>query len=283
MSSLVEVGEGVWVRTSERFVTNTTVVRLAGASCLVVDPAVDPDDLAELVAALASVSLDVAAGWSTHPHWDHVLWSSGLGADVPRYATAVNARHCRDHRDKVMARLAEASAGHELDLCARLTAVDLDAAGLARFELGLGIGSGIGSGVGSGLTSSAGRCRVIEHSAHARGHGALFFPDLGLFVAGDMASDIEIPLLDSHRVDPVGDYLAALRQYQALIGSVTTFVPGHGAVGDGRELERRIAADRAYLSDLVSGRPSDDPRLATAWLATEHERHLALVRTRALR
>ncbi|MGO9560415.1 MAG: MBL fold metallo-hydrolase [Acidimicrobiales bacterium] len=267
MSGLVQVGKGAWVRTSERFVTNTTVIRLAGSGCLVVDPAVEPDDLAELVSDLGALSLEVVAGWSTHPHWDHVLWSSDLGAGVPRFATADNAQYCRDERERVIARLAEAAPGHELELCARLTAVDLDDEGFARFGRGA-----------SAPPDSDARCRLVEHTAHALGHGALFFPDLGLFVAGDMVSDIEIPLLDSSPADPIGDYLAALDQYEELARSVTTFVPGHGAIGDGPELARRIAADRAYVADLAGGRQSEDPRLETEWLAAEHERHLALAR-----
>ncbi|MGO9196912.1 MAG: MBL fold metallo-hydrolase [Acidimicrobiales bacterium] len=264
MSRLLEVGEGAWVRTSERYVTNTTVVRLEGSSCLVVDPAVDPGDLAELVMLLAGKSLEVVAGWSTHPHWDHVLWSAGLGRDVPRYATEVNARHCRHDRENVIARIAASSAGHDLELCGCLTEVALDYEGFALFAPGVPV--------------PAGRCRVIAHSAHAPGHGALFFETLGLLVAGDMVSDIEIPLFDCPPRDPVDHYLAALDLYEGLSSSVTTFVPGHGAAGDGAELRRRIAADRTYLADLVSGRASDDPRLATPWLAVEHERHLALVR-----
>ena len=42
-------------------------------------------DLAALADELADLGLRPAVAWSTHPHWDHVLWSAGLG-DAPRYA-----------------------------------------------------------------------------------------------------------------------------------------------------------------------------------------------------
>src|SRR5690242_11361874 len=46
--------------------------------CLVIDPRIRPADLAVLAAELAASRLKPAAGWSTHPHWDHVLWSREL-------------------------------------------------------------------------------------------------------------------------------------------------------------------------------------------------------------
>ena len=255
MNVPVEVAGGVWVGVSERFVTNTTVVRLDAEACLVVDPAVDPPDLADVVGWIASESLEVAAGWSTHPHWDHVLWCTGLGADAPRYSTHDNAELCKARRSELIAHLDGSSPGHELDLCGRLTGVEPAAFGAL----------------------SAHGCRVVEHSAHAPGHGALLFSDLGVFLAGDMVSDVEIPLLDSEAGDPLGDYLSALELYEELVGNVGVFVPGHGGHGDGAELGRRIEQDRAYLAGLAAGRPADDPRLATPWLALEHERHVKLV------
>ncbi|HET9092794.1 MAG TPA: hypothetical protein VFN50_10315, partial [Acidimicrobiales bacterium] len=65
--SLVEVLPSVLVRTSERYVTNTTVVRLGGDRCLLVDPAILPADLDVLADELEAASLEVVAGWSTHP------------------------------------------------------------------------------------------------------------------------------------------------------------------------------------------------------------------------
>ena len=77
-----EVAPGVYVATAEIYVTTTTVVAGADGGCLVIDPAVTPDDLATLAGWLSARGLRPAAGWSTHPHWDHVLWSGSLGGDV---------------------------------------------------------------------------------------------------------------------------------------------------------------------------------------------------------
>ena len=252
--SFVEVLPSVLVRTSERYVTNTTVVRLGGDRCLVVDPAILPADLDALADELEAASLEVVAGWSTHPHWDHVLWSSRLGALVTRHATPEAAAFCRERRAELLAQIDAAAPGHELELCCRLE-----------------------PGLPAELAES---CRVVAHRAHAPGHGSLFFPRRSLLVAGDMVSEIEIPLLDDDSTDPVGEYLGGLDLLEQLVPAVEVFVPGHGAIGDGAELGRRIAADRRYLSALLAGEEPDDRRLGTPWLAAEHERHLALVRGR---
>jgi glyoxylase-like metal-dependent hydrolase (beta-lactamase superfamily II) len=54
--------------------------------------------------------------------------------------------------------------------------------------------------------------RIVEHQAHAPGHAALLIEERGVLVAGDMLSDVLIPLLDlNDTADPIEDYLAALR------------------------------------------------------------------------
>jgi glyoxylase-like metal-dependent hydrolase (beta-lactamase superfamily II) len=86
MDRLTEIADGVLAGTSELYVTTTTVLAGRDGGCLVIDPAVTPSDLTDLTAGLAARGLRPAAGWSTHPHWDHVLWSRDLG-DVPRFAS----------------------------------------------------------------------------------------------------------------------------------------------------------------------------------------------------
>ena len=83
---LVELAPRVLVRTSDVYMTTTTVVA-AGSRCLLIDPALLPGELAALEEELAELGLAVEAAVSTHPHWDHVLWSAGLG-DAPRFASA---------------------------------------------------------------------------------------------------------------------------------------------------------------------------------------------------
>jgi hydroxyacylglutathione hydrolase len=248
-----EVARGVWVATARTYTTTTTIVAGAGGGCLLVDPAVSVADLAALAGWLAARGLRPAAGWSTHPHWDHLLWSAALGG-APRYATpravAVAAREEAGLTEGVT----DGAPGHDLTLFARVTAL-----------------------AGREIDWPGPRAVVLAHDAHAPGHGAVFLPDTGVLIAGDMCSDIEIPLPDLDAAEPFCDYRHGLALL-AGTDAVEVLVPGHGHVGDGAEFRRRVAADLAYLDAVAAGTDIPDERLTEEWLRTEHERALALAR-----
>ena len=246
-----EVAPGVFVGTAEIYTTTTTVVAGADGGCLVIDPAVTVADLAALAGWLSSRGLRPAAGWSTHPHWDHVLWSRDLG-DSARYATPRAAEVAVRERPALVSELGEAAPGHDLSLFARLAPLP-----------------------GEEIPWRGPRATVVAHDAHAPGHGAVYLPASGVLVAGDMCSDIETPLLDLASADPFGDYRRGLGVLASLLG-VRVVVPGHGHVGDRREFRRRVAADFGYLDTVEAGREPEDPRLAEEWLREEHTRQRAL-------
>ncbi len=100
--------------------------------------------------------------------------------------------------------------------------------------------------------------RIIEHQAHAPGHAALLIGERGVLVAGDMLSDVLIPMLDMNgTADPIEDYLAALRLLGGVAGDVDVLVPGHGSIGGADQVRARIDQDRAYVDAL---RGTDVPR-----------------------
>lgn len=251
---LTQVAPGVRTATAEIWTTLSTVVDGPDGTCLVVDPAITPVEVDALATALDVLGRRVVAGFSTHPHWDHVLWSPRWHG-VPRWATRVAVEALARTRPSDLAKADAAAPGHDPGLFGMLTALDADA---------------------STLPWAGPRVRVVPHRAHCPGHAALVLPDAGVLLAGDMLSDLEIPLLDVAADDPVEDYRAALALLEdvAEADGVKVLVPGHGRVGDADELARRLAADRAYLDALVHGRTPDDPRLATPWLAQEHARHV---------
>ena len=255
MGRLSEIADGVLVGTSELYTTTTTIVAGSGGRCLVIDPAITPADLAAAAADLSARGLKPAAGWSTHPHWDHVLWSRELG-EVPRFAAPRAVAAATAHRADLISSAQRSAPGHDLELIGRLTTLE---PGVDR------------------IPWDGPLALVVAHDGHAPGHGAVFLPEAGVLVAGDMCSDIEIPLLDPNAPDPVGDYRAGLERLAALAG-VRQVVPGHGQVGDAAEFGRRIAADLRYLDALESGVPFEDPRLTQDWLRAEHERQLRQAR-----
>jgi glyoxylase-like metal-dependent hydrolase (beta-lactamase superfamily II) len=229
--------------------TTSTVVVGSSGGCLVIDPAVTVAELAALAGELAALGLRPAVAWSTHPHWDHVLWSRELG-DVPRYAAPAAVTITETERDGILSGAEMSAPGHDLALIGRLAPLDA-----------------------SVIPWDGPTAQVIVHNGHAPGHGAVFLPDTGVLVAGDMCSDIEIPLLDTVAEDPLGDYRTGMQQLAAVPG-VRQVAPGHGHVGDAGEFRRRLALDSAYLDALKLGKDFSDPRLTencAEWMRTTHD------------
>jgi hydroxyacylglutathione hydrolase len=251
VACLTEVAAGVLVATSEFDLTTTTVVVGSGGGCLVIDPAVTVPELAALASELAARGLRARVAWSTHPHWDHVLWSQDLG-DAPRYAAPRAVAAAASSRADLL-RDTEASApGHDRELVGRLLPLESDA-----------------------IPWDGPTAQVIIHDAHAPGHGAVFLPGTGTLVAGDMCSDVEIPLLNTDAAAPMADYRTGLERLAA-VPDVYRVIPGHGHIGDGAEFRRRLAADTRYLDVLELGDPFGDPRLTADWLRAAHDRHVQL-------
>ena len=238
--TLSEIAPGVLVATSTLYTNTTTVVAGPAGTCLVIDPALTPDELTALAGSLAARGLHPVAGWATHPHFDHMLWHAALG-DVPRYATPAAAKVAAAAHDDFVAGAAEAAPGHDPSLIGAVTPLS-----------------------GIRVPWDGPTAEIVVHDGHAPGHGAVFLPDSGILVAGDMCSDIEMPLLDPGMPEDLAGRLEAYRTGLALLAGlsgVRQVVPGHGHVGDAAEFRRRLAADDAYLDLLARGEDSDDPRI----------------------
>src|ERR1700735_2267022 len=83
---LRQVAEGVLIHESEFCQSNAVVVH-GRAGVLLIDPGVHGSEMAALANDLRELGQPVVAGFSTHPHWDHLLWHARFGA-APRYGTA---------------------------------------------------------------------------------------------------------------------------------------------------------------------------------------------------
>ena len=256
MRQLREIAPGILVATGELFVTNSIAVAGPGG-CLLIDPAVTPAELRLIAAGLSARGLRPQAGFATHAHWDHVLWCRELGR-APRFATAAAALDAERDRASMISRVQDAAPGHDLELFGRLRPL---APGQAE------------------IAWDGPQARVLAHDGHAPGHGAVFLPGTGVLVAGDMCSDIEVPLLDLAAADPVGDYRAGLELLAGVTG-VQWVIPGHGGVGDAAAFRARVTADLAYLAAIERGEDVADARLRPGWLRAEHEQQLQHLRDR---
>jgi glyoxylase-like metal-dependent hydrolase (beta-lactamase superfamily II) len=263
---LRQVTDGVLIHQSQFCQSNAVVVR-GRAGLLLVDPGVLGGELACLAGDLRELGQPVAAGFSTHPHWDHLLWHPGLGA-APRYGTARCAAFARD-------RLPDA--GAKARIAAQLIPPDI--AGQIPLDL-LGLITGLPAGA-TRIPWDGPEVRIIEHQAHAPGHAALLIGDRGVLVAGDMLSDVLIPMLDLNgAADPVADYLGALRLLEEAAGDADVVVPGHGSAGRAGQVRARIDQDRAYLHALRDALVPSDPRVGPPgrpgweWVSGVHARQL---------
>ncbi|WP_199545623.1 MBL fold metallo-hydrolase [Streptomyces sp. N35] len=241
---LQPVAEGVRIHVSELLLNNTVVVR-GRTGVLLIDAGITDSEMSCLAQDLREADHSVVAGFSTHPDWDHVLWHDELGP-APRYGTARGAAYMRDLR---------AQANWKTDVAEGLPP---EMAGEVPLDL-FGLLTGLPAGTAK-VPWDGPDVRIIEHPAHAPGHAALLIEETGVLAAGDMLSDVFVPMLDDTD-DAIEDYLTGLRLLEDVAGEVTAVVPGHGTVGRAGEVRERIARDRAYLHALRDGRDPDDPRL----------------------
>ena len=121
---LNQVADGVWVRQSAWVWSNAIAVRGEGGLILV-DPGIDGSDLNQLADDVDRLGIPVVAGFSTHPHWDHLLWHSRFG-DVPRYATPAGAQAAREARERAQTMAQETASGIPLELIALVTPLPIN-------------------------------------------------------------------------------------------------------------------------------------------------------------
>jgi glyoxylase-like metal-dependent hydrolase (beta-lactamase superfamily II) len=248
---LTEVADGVWVRQSEWVWTNSTVVR-TDDGLILVDPGIHGAELAELADDLEELSIPVIAGFSTHPHGDHLLWHSRFG-DVPRYATSAGAELAAGNLEQErQGAVDEGWIDVPLDLIGLVTPLPPDGGPVPG--------------------------EIIEHQAHCIGHAAVLLADRGVMLAGDMVSDVLLPIFDSTQTDQASAYASALARLDEAAAGADVAIPGHGAVAKGPEVAARIAADRAYVDALQRGVEPSDPRLEVNWMSGIHESNLEQTR-----
>jgi glyoxylase-like metal-dependent hydrolase (beta-lactamase superfamily II) len=250
-SRLREIAPGVWVATSRRYSTTSTVLLDGHGGAVVIDPAWDPDELAAIPADLTELGVRCVAGLATHEHYDHVMWHPDLG-EVPRWATPGTVGHLSLERDRLLAPLAEYLTPDLIAIAGRLEALP-----------------------GAHLPWNGPETRCVVHDAHAPAHLALIVEGTGVLVAGDMLSDVELPM-------PAADdttlerYATGLEGLRDAVGQVQFLIPGHGTPTT--DPAARFDADRRYLDDIISGRVSNDPRIADPENAGLHAANLERAR-----
>ena len=250
----IEIARDVFVMTSSKYATTSTIVR-HGTSALLVDPAWTTDELDDIVRWLAEHDCTVTSAFATHAHHDHMLWHPAFG-DAPRWASPRSAELAREWR----AELTEM-----LDVYPPEWPNPLD--GIRALE-----SSTIPAPFGDDSDEEAEHIELVVHDGHAPGHTAMLLGDRGVLLAGDMMSDIELPL--PFTPDDLPVYLDALDRLAPVVGRASVLVPGHGHPTD-RPMER-LDADRRYLDEVLAGHDADDPRRALHGMSEAHDKIVRL-------
>ncbi|MBD7957392.1 MBL fold metallo-hydrolase [Microbacterium sp. Sa4CUA7] len=257
---LTPVADRVFVHQSELLRNNTVVVH-GTHGVLLVDPGITATEMQCLADDLRALGLPVVAGFATHPDWDHVLWHPAFG-DAPRWATADAAAFMHDLRGR--------PDWHDR-VVEGLPPEVIDEVPLEQFGLLTALPAGT-----THLPWDGPAVRMLAHPAHAIGHAALLVVGCRVLIAGDMLSDVFVPMPDiAGAADPLGDYLVGLDVLAGTADEADVVVPGHGSPGDAAALRERVARDRAYIEALRGGgelhdRRIDDPEPGWEWVRELH-------------
>ena len=222
-----------------------------GRAC-VVDPAVTAREVDGLAAVIRDRGWTPVAVWSTHAHWDHVLDGPGFSPAPPLVGGRRGRPIPRRWRPSATPTPSSpAPARPRRPIAALRTPYPRRSPGRARL-------------------GRPARARPGAPARTAARTPPCVLPDVGVLVAGDMLSDVEIPLLDLTAADPVGDYLrgagpARVRRR----GRRRPWSRPRGVRRRARPTAGR--RPRVPVAPSSPGRRGDDDRLALPWAAAAHE------------
>jgi hydroxyacylglutathione hydrolase len=213
-----------WISQSSVFATNS-VLFISDGESVVIDPGITPvelDALREFVAARGPV---VRALVLTHAHWDHLLGPAHF-PEAPVLAQRAYASVLRSHTHHLQSQVDRWREAEGIVVRVPFMPPQPD----YTFEQ-------------QAAVSFGDHCvQVMAAPGHAPDHCALYEPESRLLFAGDMLSDLEIPMV----MDTFAAYRRTLLRLAAL--DVRVLVPGHGTpTADPLAIAARFAQDQAYL------------------------------------
>ena len=217
----------LWIRQSELYQTNSGIFLSDGAA-LLIDPGIAPHALRTIAQFVHTQDAEVSGIVLTHGHWDHILGPEQFPG-VKIIAHAEYKKVIQTRKEKLQRQITNwiKKSGRS-----RSTPFILPLADKVFMEsMELHIGS------------------LFLQLHHAPGHApdqlVVYHAKEGTLWAGDMLSELEIPLI-SHSLDAYEATLARLAQLE-----ISTLIPGHGTPTQARaEIEARLQEDRDYLAEL---------------------------------
>jgi glyoxylase-like metal-dependent hydrolase (beta-lactamase superfamily II) len=231
----VAVHRDAIVATSRLWQTTCTAIRADG-ECMLIDSPYFPDELELLPVLLRESGFNPVGLLATHADWDHLLGRLAF----PQLALGVGSttgERLRAEPGSAQRELRDADAEHYVTRSAPLSLGSYQVLPLPGF---VGIGQA--------------EVELHPTAGHTVDGTAFVARWAGLLVCGDYLSDVEIPMVGTS----IADYRATLARLGALVESLETVVPGHGAPHSREVALRIVDEDVDYLDALERGeeRPS---------------------------
>jgi glyoxylase-like metal-dependent hydrolase (beta-lactamase superfamily II) len=229
-----DLGEGIHVRQSRAYRMNS-VVLLDSEHTVVVDPGVLPSEIEEIARLARQAEPEQVSLLLTHGHWDHVLgrpwWpkASVIAHDACAAEMKARVERIRSESEKLAT-----EHGEKWPRPFEPFGIDQAVSGQRFMKL------------------DPWRLVLRDAFGHSDSQLSTHLPDLGVLIAADMLSDIEIPILNR----PPEVYRRTLETLLTLAegGAFEILIPGHGSLAYGRDaVLGRLRTDLGYLAALERG------------------------------
>ena len=222
------MGFGAWNIAQSRLYHTNSGLFVDGDLAWLVDPGIYPDEIGGQAAYLIDRELNPVGMVLTHSHWDHILGPERL-PEMKMIGRDIFKQTGQEKQAIIAREIARWEAESGLARTHPFVLPELD----ITFD--------------SSLELETGRSYLVLYAApgHSADQCVVYHPDSGLLWAGDMLSDLEIPMTNHSLVD----YRTTLDTLAAL--PVRSLVPGHGApTSQPAEIAARFSHDRTYLAEL---------------------------------
>lgn len=214
-----------WVTQSCVFATNSSLF-VSQAEGILVDPGIMPQELDALSAFIAANNIVLRGLILTHAHWDHLLGVTHFPG-VPIFVHAAYHKVLRTHTDDLQRQVVHWQKEARIESSTPFMPPTPTCTFTEQVVLSIG----------------AQQLQVIAAPGHAPDHCAIYEPKAGVLFAGDMLSDVEVPMV----MDTFAAYQHTLQRLSVL--DIRGLIPGHGRPTlNHAEIRGRFAQDQAYLS-----------------------------------
>ncbi len=223
----------LWVAQSALYATNHGIF-IAGHQACLIDPGLTPETLSAIAAFVAERGATPHALIITHGHWDHILGlETFAGPETPPglhvIAHAQYLETLATHGEHLQQQIAQWEAESDIQRQHPFVLPHPTVTFTETLRLW--------------LTDQ--ELQVMYAPGHAPDQSVVYHAESGMLWAGDMLSDVEIPMASGGLI-AYEDTLARLARL-----NVQVLIPGHGApTRDLAEIRARFEQDRAYLAEL---------------------------------